>query len=75
MPEFIVSYERIFPQPDGTVIMHVRNCDLNINIGDKFGGKTIIRLEAYRKELDFFSPGLTGSVTLDGMPMLSVHKS
>lgn len=63
MKEFIVS--EICHTLDHEIRVIGRTAgDDEIRLGDSLGGMRVMRLEAYGRSLDFFSPGLTGIITL-----------
>ena len=73
--ELVVDYEHVFPQQDGTVILHVRNGDRDLRVGAWVGGQEVLKVEAYQKELDRLPGGWTGIVTLAGMPGFTVEET
>lgn len=70
--EFITEFDWIKKNDDGTVAMCIRNGDFTFKVGDWFGGQEVLKFEAYGKELDICGQGMTGIVTLSGMPMLVI---
>lgn len=55
-----------FKTKETTLIGYVGN--FPIKIGDKFGGATVLRIEAYQQQLDTAYEGLGCAITFDRMP-------
>ena len=70
---FPVEFHNI--RVDGKVEMPVRVGDHSIRIGDCMGGATVLRIQAYGKELEETGAGLTCWLTLDRMPYFTVLES
>lgn len=59
---------------DGKFLCCIRNYDHEIRLGDYFGLAKILKLEAYQRQMDFISPGMTGYVTFSRFPLMEVSE-
>lgn len=63
MIDFIAEIQPIEVEDDCIRIIG-RNCEKELRLGDKLNYMEIIKIEAYGRELDFVSPGMTCRLTL-----------
>lgn len=70
-----MDYEHIHQNHDGTVLLLVRTGDHDVKVGDVMGGAKVLKCEAYGKVLDRLCCGMTGGITVDKMPYLTVEES
>jgi hypothetical protein len=72
--QFIVDYGDIHVN-NGFVMMDVRVGDHSIKIGDCMSSATVLKIQAYGKDLEETGAGLTCRLTLDQMPTFLVQET
>lgn len=50
----------------------VRNGDRELNLGDVIGGRRIVKIEGYGREIETLPAGMTAKITLNGVPLLTI---
>ncbi len=73
--KFYVDYDGVRFLDDGTAQLCGRNGDHPIGIGDMLGGEEVLKIEAYGTELDELGQGMTGFLTVTGVPGMVVEET
>jgi hypothetical protein len=74
MKELYVTYDGIKIGKD-SVQLAIRNGDESFKVGDWFGGREVLKIEAYGKELNECCSGLTAVVTMSDIPLFAISET